>query len=108
MNAGERLVTVLVTLAVPEQADPDDAAALLVVAAESTSLRVVHAAAVEGHVPLPGSTVMRGRQQRPWLVLSIRNNRAVLRDLAGGAVEVGFVTLSPDLVVADAVSDSGG
>lgn len=68
MNAGQRLVTVLVTVAVPDAADPSDAATLVALAAETTALDVVHTAAVEGHLPLPGSTVLRGRQLRPWLV----------------------------------------
>ena len=42
MNAGERLVTVLVTVAVPEAADPEDAAALVADAAVSSALDVVH------------------------------------------------------------------
>src|SRR5450756_210400 len=49
VNAGERLVTVLVTVAVPAAADPEDAAALVADAAVSTALDVVHAVAVEGH-----------------------------------------------------------
>ena len=43
MNAGERLVTVLVTVAVPEAADPEDAAALVADTAVSSALDVVHA-----------------------------------------------------------------
>jgi len=58
-------VTVLVTLAVPETADADDAATLVAVAAESTALHVVHTTGVEGHLPVPGTTVTRGRQPRP-------------------------------------------
>ena len=67
MEPGERLVTVLVTLAVPDTADADDAATLIAVAADSTALSVVHTAGVEGNFPVPGSTVMRGRQERPWI-----------------------------------------
>ena len=65
MSAGERLVTVLTTLVVPEEADTDDAAALLAVAAESTALQVVQSVGVEGHLPVPGATVRRGRQPAP-------------------------------------------
>ncbi|RKS80659.1 hypothetical protein CLV35_0248 [Motilibacter peucedani] len=100
MTAGERLVTVLTTLAVPEEADPEDAAALLALAAESTALRVVHTTAVEGHLPAPGTTVTRGRQPRPWLVVALEENGAVLRDLAGSTVRVNYRGLSPDPVVA--------
>src|SRR5659263_515030 len=49
VSAGERLVTVLVTVAVPEAADPEDAAALVADAAVSNALDVVHAVGVEGH-----------------------------------------------------------
>ncbi len=38
-GVGERLVTVLLTLAVPEAADPEDAAALVADAAAMTALR---------------------------------------------------------------------
>ncbi len=41
-RVGERLVTVLVTLAVPDVADPEDAAALVADAAQSTALQVRH------------------------------------------------------------------
>lgn len=98
MSAGERLVTVLVTLSVPQEADPDDAAALVAIAAESNALQVVHTVGVEGHLPVPGSTVMRGRQIRPWLVLSVAERTAVLRDLAFGTVEVSWRALAPDPV----------
>ncbi len=47
---GERLVTVLLTLAVPAQADAEDAAGLVADAAVSTALEVVSAAGVEGHL----------------------------------------------------------
>jgi len=47
-----RLVTVLVTLAVPEEADVEDAAALVADAAVCTALEVVSAAGVEGHLPV--------------------------------------------------------
>ena len=40
MSAGERLVTVLVTVVVPEAADPEDAAALVADAAVSSALDV--------------------------------------------------------------------
>jgi hypothetical protein len=42
-GVGERLVTVLLTLAVPEVADPEDAAALVADAAATTALEVRHA-----------------------------------------------------------------
>lgn len=98
MSAGERLVTVLVTLSVPQEADPDDAAALVAIAAESVALQVVHTVGVEGHLPVPGSTVVRGWQTRPWLVLSVAEGTAVLRDLASGTVEVSWRALAPDPV----------
>ena len=42
-GVGERLVTVLLTLAVPEVADPEDAAALVADIAATTALEVRHA-----------------------------------------------------------------
>jgi len=48
-----RLVTVLLTLAVPSEADAEDAAALAADAAASTALDVVAACGVEGHLPVP-------------------------------------------------------
>ena len=98
VEPGERLVTVLVTLAVPDTADADDAATLVAVAADSTALTVVHTTGVEGHLPLPGSTVLRGRQERPWLVQSVVPNAAILTDLAGGVIHVALTALHPDEV----------
>ncbi len=96
MTADLRLVTVLLTVAVPDTADAADAAALVALAAETTALDVVHTTAVEGHLPLPGSTVLRGRQERPWLVKAINDRTAMVADLAGGQVEVSLRSLSPD------------
>jgi hypothetical protein len=92
------LVTVLVTLSVPDTADADDAATLIAVAADSTALTVIHTTAVEGHLPLPGTTVLRGRQQRPWLVHSVSADTAILTDLAGGVIQVALTSLHPDPV----------
>ena len=86
MKPGQRLVTVLVTLSVP--ADADDAATLIAVAADCTARTVIHTTGVEGHLPLPGGTVMRGRQERPWMVHSVVPNAAILTDLAGGTIWV--------------------
>ncbi len=94
----ERLVTVLVTLSVPDTADADDAATLIAVAADSTALTVIHTTGVEGHLPLPGSTVLRGRQERPWLVQSVVPHAAILTDLAGGTIQVELTHLHPDQV----------
>ena len=98
MEPGERLVTVLVTLAVPDTADADDAATLVAVAADSTALTVVHTTGVEGHLPLPSTTVLRGRQERPWLVQSVTADAAILTDLAGGVIHVALTALHPDQV----------
>ncbi len=108
MSAGSRLVTVLLTVAVPDAADPTDAATLVAFAAETTALDVVHTAAVEGHLPLPGSTVLRGRQPRPWLVKAINDRTAMVTDIAGGVVEVSLRSLAPDPLTAEEVSDVGG
>ncbi len=56
-----RLVTVLITLAVPDEADAEDAAALAADAAASTALDVVAVFGVEGHLPVPGSVVQHRR-----------------------------------------------
>jgi len=96
VEPGERLVTVLVTLSVPDTADADDAATLVAVASDSTALTVVHTTAVEGHLPLPGVTVLRGRQERPWMVQSVTADAAILSDLAGGVIHVALTSLHPD------------
>ncbi len=67
-GVGERLVTVLLTLAVPEMADPEDAAALVADAAATTALEVRHAVGVESHLPAPGATVVRPGRRQPWQV----------------------------------------
>ena|GEM_PF-1730829 len=54
---GERLVTVLLTVVVPEAADPGDAAALVADAAVSSGLDIGHAVGVQGHLPVAGGTV---------------------------------------------------
>ena len=96
MTAEVRLVTVLLTVAVPDTADAAYAATLVALAAETTALDVVHTTAVEGHLPLPGTTVLRGRQPRPWLVKTVNDRTATVADLAGGIVEVSLRSLSPD------------
>src|SRR5664280_854493 len=70
VSAGERLVTVLVTVVVPEAADPEDAAALVADAAVSSALDVVHAVGVEGHLPVAGSTVVPTGTGEPAAVLA--------------------------------------
>jgi hypothetical protein len=42
----------------------------------------------KGHLPLPGSTVLRGRQQRPWMGHSSSTDTAILTDLAGRVIQV--------------------
>jgi len=68
IRPGERLVTVLVTLAVPAEADAEDAAWLIADAAVSTALEVVSAAGVEGHLPVPGGLALRRAGDQPWRV----------------------------------------
>ncbi len=96
----QRLVTVLLTLAVPAEADAEDAAALAADAAAATALHVVHAAGVEGHLPAPGATVVRSgphpELRQPWTVQSLTATTARLRDLAGDVVEVPRSSLLPD------------
>jgi hypothetical protein len=93
-----RLVTVLLTLEVPDEADPDDAAGLAATAAESTALQVVSAAAVEGHLPVPGSLVVRRGGEQPFRVEAVYPASAVLVDLAGERIRVPLATLTPDLL----------
>jgi len=83
-----RLVTVLLTLAVPAEAGPEDAAQLVADAAASSALQVVHATAVEGHLPVPGATVVRAGRSQPWLVVAAGLDRVELADLAGQVVHV--------------------
>ncbi len=89
-------MTVLVTLSVPDTADDaDDDATLIAVTADSTTRQVVHTVGVEGHLPVPGTTVLRGRQPRPWMVQSVTTGTAILTDLAGGVIHVALTALHP-------------
>lgn len=92
-----RLVSVVLTLAVPDEADPEDAAALAADAATDLALDVVAAAAVEGHLPLPGSLVQhRLGDGRPSRVETLTPAGAVLADLAGTRVHAPLTALGPD------------
>ncbi len=93
---GERLVTVLVTLAVPGEADAEDAAGMVADAAVSTALQVVSAAGVEGHLPVPGSLVIRRGGRQPWRVEAVSKDTATLTDLGGAVVQTPLVRLAPD------------
>jgi len=95
-GVGERLVTVLLTLAVPEVADPEDAAALVADAAATTALEVRHAVGVEGHLPVPGATVVRPGRRQPWQVVAVTVDTLRLRDLTGDVVEVARRSVQPD------------
>ncbi len=95
-GVGERLVTVLLTLAVPEVADLEDAAALVADAAATTALEVRHAVGVEGHLPVPGATVVRPGRRQPWQVVAVAVDKLRLRDLAGDVVEVSRRSVQPD------------
>jgi len=89
-GVGERLVTVLLTLAVPEVADPEDAAAA------TTAPEVRHAVGVEGHLPAPGATVVRPGRRQPWQVVAVTADTLRLRDLSGDVVEVSRRSVRPD------------
>ncbi len=92
-----RLVSVVLTLAVPDEADPEDAAALAADAATDLALDVVAAAAVEGHLPLPGALVQRqSGNGRPWRVETLTPAGAVLADLAGTRIHAPLTALGPD------------
>ncbi len=93
---GERLVTVVLTVAVPAEADAEDAAGLVADAAVSTALQVVSAAGVEGHLPVPGSTVLRRADGVPWLVHAVTDGSATLTDLGGTWVQARLTRLAPD------------
>jgi len=95
-GVGERLVTVLLTLAVPEVADPEDAATLVADAAATTALEVRHAVGVEGHLPAPGATVVRPGRRQPWQVVAVTADTLRLRDLTGDVVEVARRSVRPD------------
>ena len=96
VNAGERLVTVLVTVAVPAAADPEDAAAQVADAAVSTALDVVHAVGVEGHLPVAGSTVVPTGTGEPAAVLVVGEGTVLLRHLGGELQQEPLVALAPD------------
>jgi len=87
---------VLLTLAVPEVADPEDAAALVVDAAATSALEVRHAVGVEGHPSAPGVTVVRPGRRQPWQVVAVTADTLRLRDLAGDVVEVSRCSVRPD------------
>jgi len=93
---GERLVTVLLTLAVPAEADAEDAAGLVADAAVSTALEVVSTAGVEGHLPVPGSLVVRRTRGQPWRVEAVSKDFATLTDLSGAVVRMPLSMLAPD------------
>jgi len=95
---GERLVTVVLTVAVPAEADAEDAAGLVADAAVSTALQVVSAAGVEGHLPVPGSLVLRRGGGQPWRVEAVHQGGATLADLSGTCVAAPLASLAPDPV----------
>ena len=70
-RTGERLVTVLLTLAVPAEADAEDAAGLVADAAVSIALEVGSAAGVEAHLPVPGSLIVPRDGGQPWRVEAV-------------------------------------
>ncbi len=86
----------LLTLVVPEAADPEDAAALVADAAQSTALQVRHTTGVEGHLPTPGATVVRPGRRQPWQVVAVTAETLRLRDLAGDVAEVSRRSVRPD------------
>ncbi len=89
-------MTVLVTLAVPAEADAEDAAGLVADAAVSTALQVVSAAGVEGHLPVPGSLVVRRTGGQPWRVEAVSKDFATLTDLSGAMVRMPLSRLAAD------------
>ncbi len=89
-------MTVLVTLAVPAEADAEDAAGLVADAAVSTALQVVPAAGLEGHLPVPGSLVVRRGGGQPWRVVAVSKEFATLTDLSGAEVPARLSRLAPD------------
>ncbi len=97
---GERLVTVVLTVAVPAEADAEDAAGLVADAAVSTALQVVSAAGVEGHLPVPGSLVLRRGGDQPWRVEAVSKEFATLTDLGGAVVQTPLTRLAPDPLAA--------
>jgi len=93
-----RLVTVLVTLAVPQEADAEDAAALVADAAVCTALEVVSVTGVEGHLPVPGSVAQHRNGRQPWRVETVTADGAMLRNLAGDWAPLPLTALEPDQV----------
>jgi len=95
-SPGMGLVTVLVTLVVPDEADAEDAAGLVADAAMSTALEVVAAAGVEGHLPVPGGLVVLRDGVQPWRVDGVGEGRATLAGLDGSWVRMPRTALARD------------
>jgi hypothetical protein len=101
----QRLVTVLVTVSVPDVADPDDTASLLALAASTTGLEVIHTAGIEGYLPVPGSTVLHERGDQPWIVRTVNEQTATITDLTGSTLEAPLKSLTPDPVTTAETTD---
>jgi hypothetical protein len=84
---GDRLVTVLLTVVVPEAADPGDAAAPVADAAVSSVLDIGPAVGVQGHLPVAGGTVGPIRTGQPAAVLVVGGEGSVLLRHLDGAVQ---------------------
>jgi len=95
-SPGERLVTVLVRLVLPDEADAEDAAGVVADAAVSTALEVVAAAGVEGHLPVPGSLVVLRDGVQPLWVNGVCEGSATLVGLDGSWVRMPRTALAPD------------
>ena len=91
-----RLVTVLVTLAVPPEADAEDAAELVADAALSTALEVVSPNGVEGHLQVLGSLVQHRGGQQPWRVEKVTGDGATMSNFAGDWARMPLTVLRPD------------
>ena len=100
MKKNHRLVSVVVTVSVPDVAALEDAGFLLKQAGEAVGLDVVHTASVEGHLPVPGDTVLHGRRPQPWIVRAVGQETAAITDLSGRTLEAPLRWLSPDPITA--------
>ena len=98
MSVGERLVKVLVTVLVPDAADPEDAAALI---ADAADVQRVGGGAHRRGGGAPAGTGQRrhdAEEGQPAAVVTLGEGTALLRRLDGNLQTSPLPALAPDLL----------